>query len=168
MLIIFNTYYNFEMKSSSIQKAIELEGEIKKYEFDKRQFIRKNVDLKERYINANRELKLLIKYTNSLNRQIKENNTSQHKIYKDILNFNSHSQTKNRRNLDSLNNIVFNANKIINYQAIEIATKKKIIQNENSKILKYSLFLNVGSILGFILASYGFYNWRKLELLRNN
>lgn len=165
ILIIFNSYYNFEMLLDTGTELTKLIGEQKKHSIklkshekitkDYTQELQNAIDLKNNFFKEN-ERKLLALDQNKLSK--KQHNELHIEIESTI-----QRDDKLDKNLAFLNKIRNEEYQSIQIEEVEIETKHGLIKQQQKRIDTYSNFMWLGVILGSFLSVYGFSNWIKIQ-----
>lgn len=164
-LIIFNSYYNFEMLSKSGQDMILFNGELKKHQYE---LILQEAKAKELYKELKQTIKFreaYIKKQKSLVSAYKKNILSKSEIQDLNISIEKDENVwvENGKFIDSLQKKFNSEQESLKLKTIDIDTKSKQIDYENNKNNYYTIFLFLGSIIGVYLTKYGFINWIKIQ-----
>ncbi len=164
-LMVFNSYYNFEMLSKSNQDMILFNGELKKHLYElalhekkaKKLFgeLKQTIKFREDYIKKQESLVSTYKKNNLTKSEIQDLNIS---IDRD-----ENVWVENGKFIDSLQKAFNSEQESLKLKTIDIDTKSNQIDYENNKTNYYTIFLFLGSIIGVYLTKYGFSNWIKIQ-----
>lgn len=166
VLIVFNSYYNFEMAFNTEKEISILEIDLKKTKF----FVDKyNEDVE---VN-NQAMKYLISFLDKNNKLLDSINNliisgRVEKIKSDKLNeFIDNKQAEYKSKIDDNTLKLHNDREKIFLNFIESEKKSNLIKIEIEKLRKHTWFLFAGGILGIFLSFFGFYNWYKIQKLND-
>ena len=164
-LIVFNTYYNFEMLSDSRVKTLKLEIEVNKFKQDSIRLINEVKDLNNKLTTAENQSKKGIKIARKTRKAFFEGKGRKREFEKLLVSSNSilADNIKLQKEIDSLLTNIKNENRFLNYKLIELSSQKKLLNEEKGKSNLYSVFLKIGIPIGFIISIYGFFNWRLIQ-----
>ncbi len=176
-LLIFNTYYIFEMSHSSKIKEIELQLEYDKFYIDLKYQTTKSkqlaIDLKSYKKKLEYNVKQLISINNHLkliHNGVKPKMTLDEKELIYLTNRNSKIDSLIKSQKEQISSLLLNhylESEKVEILEKEILAKKLILNEETNKLLKYKIFLIVGIFIGFSLTIYGFYQWYNIEKKQN-
>jgi len=164
ILVVFNSYYNLEMKIETGNELTKLIGEQKK-------LLIKSKNHEENLIEFKKILKNDLQNKSQLTEEVKHHIklAEQNKLSKEELieisskidkSLNDKEFTKK---IDSINKIIKKEGQALEFEKIEIETKHELISRQETRTEIYSTYMWFGIITGLILSVFGFVNWWKIQ-----